>query len=154
MALKKSEKRLLGLLGVVALVFLVDRFLLSPGKEEPAPSQPAAARIQAADALLADAAQKTTSAPVARQYVSWGRDPFSTARSEGRTASPARGESAVQHELKGLFWKEGKAFALIDDMVLGEGEEDQGIRVDRIEGTEVLCRRGSRSFTLHWRESP
>jgi hypothetical protein len=59
-----------------------------------------------------------------------------------------------KHKLKGLFWKEGKAFALIDDMVIGEGEEDGGVRVERIEGTEVLCRRGSRSFTLHWSESP
>lgn len=154
MALKKSEKRLLILLGIVAIVFIVDRFLLSPGSDEPAESESTVTRIQAASTLLSGGSAESTATSRPRtQFSTWGRDPFSATRRIGIASSEAGGAS-VKHRLKGLFWKEGKAFALIDDLVIGEGEEDNGLRVDKIEGNEVRCRQGSRTFTLHWRESP
>jgi type II secretory pathway component PulC len=55
--------------------------------------------------------------------------------------------------LKGIFWEAGKAYVLIDDYVLSEGEEEGGIKVEKIEGKNVICRKGGRQFTLQWRET-
>ena len=155
MALKKSEKRLLGLLGVVIVIFLVDRFVIGSGDDE-APVEATGARIAQASRLVQAAVTKKETPATANQnayYASWGRNPFSVSRSAAASAaaSEQRGSSP---KLNGIFWKQGKAFVLINDSVLGEGEENKGIRIERIEGTEVLCRQGGRSFTLHWRESP
>jgi hypothetical protein len=55
--------------------------------------------------------------------------------------------------LKGLFWKEGHAYVLIDDEILKVGEEKEGLKIERVEGKAVFCRQGNRSFTLYWSES-
>ena len=146
MALKKSEKRLLGLLGVVAVVFLVDRFVLHAKGEAVAESE---------NSLIVNAAARifSESKPQIHQrsYQNWGRDPFSTAASgDGASGSYASSKPV----LKGILWNQGKAYVMINGFVLGEGEEYKGLRVDKINGSEVLCSRGNRSYTLHWRESP
>ena len=158
MALKKSEKRLLGLLGVVAVVFLVDRFILSSGGDEPQATD-TKPKVAAVNQLLKSKATKAVPAKKASLsvvYTTWGRNPFSAPRSASTssTAGSQSTQQAEKPELKGIFWKKGKAYVLIDDAVLGEGEENKGVRVEKIEETEVLCRRGGRSFTLYLRESP
>lgn len=155
MTLKKSEKRLLGLMGIVVVFFLVDRFVLNSGDEEPEPiSKP---RTAAAAAFKKLAGGSSGSAKVIetdkQNFASWGRDPFASSVS---TVSASRAKSAKRSmpKLEGMFWKQGRAFVLINDIVLSEGEEDKGIRVEKINGTEVLCTQGGRTYTLHWRESP
>jgi type II secretory pathway component PulC len=82
---------------------------------------------------------------------SWGRDPFTIVKPPPppKKIPPLK----VDVVLKGIFWEAGKAYVLIDDYVLAEGEEGGGIKVEKIEGKNVICRKGGRQFTLHWRET-
>ena len=155
MELKKSEKRLLMILGLAVSVFLIDQLVLKPkGQKSNQNTHP----VQAASGNQVAAVQ---SPPLrGQQFDTWGRDPFtpvSTPRrgSVSSSASVSTQKSdTTQLALKGIVWKEGKAFALIGEHVIGEGDEEQGIKVEKIEGMEVLCRQGTRMFTLYWRESP
>jgi len=167
MVLKKSEKRLVTILGLAIVVFLLDRFVLSSGsKKAPKGKSTVSAASVLGTTAAAGKSGSTGSMPSAKPdvepktYEGWGRDPFvlpSSHAGVSASASPtgAKSESSPSLPvLKGMFWKGGRAYVLIDDVVLGEGEEKKGIRVEKINGMEVLCRQGSRQFTLHWRESP
>jgi hypothetical protein len=166
MALKKSEKRLLMILGMAVAFFLLDRFVLSSGSKKPAKGKSTVSKASVlGTAAVAGGSgstvsvQPTKSDTAPKVYEGWGRDPFvlpgSVTGAGTTSASKAKSESQpVLPKLKGMFWKEGRAYVLIDDAVLGEGEEKKGIRVEKINGMEVLCRQGNRQFTLHWRESP
>lgn len=161
MTLKKSEKRLLVFLGIVVVVFFFDRFVGLPvGKK--AETDKESLKTQAAKtvfpkSMLSGNLSRPNSDSMRRRFESWGRDPFSgsssTSTVRGATASSGKGGKS-KPELRGIFWKQGKPYVLINDIILSEGEEKNGLRVERVEGTEVLCSQGSRSFTLHWRESP
>jgi len=154
MELKKSEKRLLMILGLAAGVFLFDMLVLKPKGEKQNNSPPAQANSGNQVAAVQIPPLR------GQQFDTWGRDPFTSvstprARSVASSVSADTNKSETsQMTLKGVFWKEGKAFALINEHVLGEGDEEQGIKVEKIEGMEVLCRKGAKLFTLYWRESP
>ena len=166
MTLKKSEKRLLIILGIVVSVFLVDQFILSSEKEETAPP---GARLKEKGSQILKTAAPTSPAPgigsrsgpssLAQVHFSdWGGNPFSG----GKPATSARGlssgskkkEEIKKPELQGFFWKQGKAFVLVDNIILSEGEEKDGIKINRIHEREVLCSKSGQTFTLYWRESP
>ena len=72
----------------------------------------------------------------------------------GSITGQSGGKQKGGPKLQGFLWKKGKAYVLIDDAVLSEGEEKDGLRVERIREKEVLCSKGGRTFTLYWRESP
>ncbi|MFH1942779.1 MAG: hypothetical protein ABIL68_11830 [bacterium] len=159
MALKKSEKRLLGLLGVVVIVFLFNQFVLSAGKNKTDGGVENQSNTRTT-ALLNTGATGESSVANAEfrtmRFDSWGGDPFThSALSPEGPASSTGNKNTKQsnHVLKGIIWKKGKAFVLVGDQILGEGEEHGGLRIESVDGTEVLCRQGGRSFTLHWRES-
>jgi len=107
---------------------------------------------------------KLTGAAAAKPSISqkihfdtWGRDPFYTggvSSSGGSSVSSKKKGKSKPPVLKGIFWKQGRVYVLIDSTILREGEEKKGLAVEKIRGTEVLCRRGKHLFTLHWRESP
>ena len=154
MTLKKSEKRLLVILGVVVIAFLVNQFVLTPkSKKTSAASRDinslASGQIKPGQSVKS---QQVVQQPDRIRFENWGRDPFSTSRSLFVASNTKKQKS--KPVLQGIFWKQGKAYALINDQVLCEGEEDSGLKVDRIRGMEVLCSQGSRTYTLHWRESP
>ena len=159
MALKKSEKRLLGLMGIVAFVFFIDRFVCSSGDTKGGSQKGGATATVQAGVSIPDVASvlSPTQQGVAsqRRFDSWGRDPFSSAGSTGSTgvwsdddAGAKGGKRAV---LNGIFWKQGKAYVMIDGDILSEGEEKNGLRVEKVEERKVYCSKGGRSFTLYWR---
>ena len=152
MALKKSEKRLLGILGVAVIVFLLDQFVFSSGKKT-------STTVQAKTNRPKPAVAATRSLPGGsdKHFETWGRDPFSvgTISPGSRPTYDLKAPSEVKApELKGMFWKDGKSVVMINDVILGEGEEQAGLKIHSIKGLEVLCSQGSRMYTLHWRESP
>ena len=187
MALKKSEKRLLIILGIAVVVFIVDRFFLG-GDDKPKPAaKPAGAprTVTAANSPGKTAQPQAKAAPVKPgaqvHYSTWKTDPFAYSyalemqkqeQRPSRTtqARPARAGQPVQTAvnptvkeeekeeekgpvLNGIFWKDGKAFALIDGIIMEEGEEREGLKVIAIRGSEVVCRKGNRTFTIEWRDS-
>jgi hypothetical protein len=154
MALKKSEKRLLVVLGIAVGIFILDRFVLgSSDKEEAPPAVPPAAEPDVAGTATQPASvQPVVRLPEVKEvFKDWGRDPFVL----GTSGYGTYGKSGpAKPKLKGFLTRNGRSFVLIDHVILTEGEEQDGIRVEKINGMEVLCRKGSRSYTLSWRESP
>jgi len=183
-ALKKSEKRLLIILGIVLAIFLMDRFIWSAdkNKKQSVASAPVAKNTMQTpgNRSAVNNAKVNVPAPgVKRHFPGWKTDPFAYSyavelarqnqkRRPGNVnrAQPkeqvAQNDNAGSNEekkenkgpvLNGVFWKEGKAFALIDGVIMEEGEEREGLKVLQIRGSEVICRKGNRTFTIQWRES-
>ncbi len=155
MALKKSEKRLLIILGVAVFGFLFDRFILSGGDENDAAANIIQNGNQNQNILLAgvvspDPVAASKEDPQSKQLETWGRDPFSLINSGNNSNT----EGQSRPLLKGIFWNQDKPYVLINDLILSEGEEAEGVRIKEIREEEVLCYQGSQLFTLHWRESP
>ena len=163
MALKKSEKRLLIILGIAVVAFLGDKLIFkSEDKKEGSFKVP---DKYAADQPVkgAEKASGLEGQPVVKRlagkatyYDSWGRDPFARPgrRSTARIQTSVRKKQFSKPELKGIISKGGRYYVLINDLILGEGEEKDGIKVERIKEKEVLCSQDSRTFTLSWGESP
>jgi hypothetical protein len=158
-ALKKSEKRLLMVLLPVLGFFLLDKLVLSSKSKQPAPALSPAA-VQAAASLLKPpvpglAARDTSAAK--GLYRDWGRDPFASLSawaSAPQTGKGRKSEHPAEDKtvLSGIFRRQGKSFALINDQVYGEGEEINGIRVMRIDEDKVLCSAHGHPVTLYWRD--
>ena len=160
MALKKGEKRLLGLLGIVAFVFFIDRFVCSSGNQKGVSlkSGGATATVVQAGVSRPDVASALSSTQKGvvsqRRFDSWGRDPFSSTGSTGSgmwSDDDAEAKSGKTPVLNGIFWKQEKAYVMIDGDILSEGEEKDGLRVEKVEERKVYCSKGGRSFTLYWR---
>ena len=166
MALKKSEKRLFVVLGVFILIFLVDQFMLGSDKSEKASpgvklKDKGTELVKSVVAASPDAGTAVTSQgtlPDKKHFDDWGRNPFASSKPRPviRTASRAKKKKVEvkKPELQGFFWKQGKAYILVDKVILTEGEEKEGLRIDKIQDKEVLCSKGGHTFTLYWRESP
>jgi len=183
-ALKKSEKRLLIILGIVLAIFLMDRFIWSSDEKAKKVTASAQAVKSGVKVPVNKGTVKNPNVPVGgsgeKKYFSgWKTDPFAYSyavelarqnqkRRPGNVnrAQPkeqvAQNDNAGSNEekkenkgpvLNGVFWKEGKAFALIDGVIMEEGEEREGLKVLQIRGSEVICRKGNRTFTIQWRES-
>jgi len=146
MPLKKNEKRLLLALVPVLLIFVLDRLGLF-SKKKPTIIDKTKTAITNTYTKIAEgkgtpSAQKK--AITIQRFETWGRDPFATPELESQKAAAAR------LNLKGMFWMDGRPYVLINDVVLAEGQEKKGIKVERIEGKTVYCRRGGQSITLQW----
>lgn len=158
MALKKSEKRMLMLLGIVVVVAGFYKFVIDKPKAKNVPQANQKPRQEAAKQAIQNKPtekdlqeKKVTSNIIFEQYNEWGRDPFTIVKPPPPKPKP-KPPPPIKVALKGIIWKEGTAYVLIDDYVLCEGEEEGGIKVLKIEGKNVICRKGGRQFTLHWRE--
>jgi hypothetical protein len=85
-------------------------------------------------------------------FNTWGkRDPFSKPQAVLQAEAAASSSPVV---VKGIIWMKGKPYVLINDVILTAGEEKKGIRIDKIEGSKVYCRKGGNSYTLQWSKSP
>jgi hypothetical protein len=154
MQLKKSEKRmLLALVPAVIVAILIYVFPTKKPPKVPKVVNLTAGKITNQVAKIVKSGSETRSAKVAAvRFEGWGtRDPFS----KPVFPSDAAGERArTPIRLKGLTWIQGKPYVLIDDLVLTVGEEKRGIRIERVEGKKVTCRKGGTVYTLQWSESP
>ena len=162
MALKKSEKRLLIILGLALVAFMVDRLVLgkSDDKTLAQSEQPVRTVAPMPSAMAAGSTVQIASLAGKKQFETWSRDPFNDSPAAYTTGVRKRaggsgksGKPKKQPELKGLFWKAGDAYVMVNDDILKEGEEKEGLKIERVEGKAVFCRKGNRSFTLYWSES-
>lgn len=159
MALQKREKNLLIVCGVVAIGAVLYQFVISPAQQDnksplPSPVKRIAKMVQPGNIDV----KTVAGAPAdAVQFASWGEDPFSlnrksAAQTQRRRVVPKPVVKVQAPELKGIFWRGQKAYALIDDTILAEGEQEDDLRVQVIKGQEVLCYKKQRQFRLHWRQ--
>lgn len=131
----------------VLLIFVLDRLGLFSKKKQNVVQDAKSTIVKTIDKVKTEVkSEKDVRSDSALHYDSWGRDPFSTPELEKRKA----GASSLN--LKGMFWMDGKPYVLINDVVLSEGEEKKGIKVNRIDGKKVYCTRGGQSITLQWSE--
>jgi hypothetical protein len=158
MALQKREKTMLMVLGGVAVVAVL-YMVLSGGKSKPTKSVQTIVKKTAGQLGVEVAAPKKTMAAFkyaseadSLQFNTWGqRDPFSKPSVVLQAEAAAASSPLV---VKGIIWMQGKPYVLINDVILTAGEEKKGIRVDKIEGNKVFCRKGGNSYTLQWSKSP
>lgn len=144
----------LGAVAVVAVVYTV----LTSGKKSKSVQSVQSIVHKTAGQLGVEAASKK---PAAFKYLSeadslqfntWGRrDPFSKPEAVLRAEASVASAPLV---VKGIIWMQGKPYVLINDVILTVGEEKKGIRVDKIEGRKVFCRKGGESYTLLWSKTP
>jgi hypothetical protein len=154
MALQAREKKLLMIVGpVLALILILNFMGVFGGKSKSAGKAVDRAKARVTKVAQTVAGKAQTPAHVAvpgsgGPSAGWGdRDPFS------KPVFRNQPQETPVH-VKGIIWKNGKPYVLINDVVLAVGEEKDGIRVDRIEGKRVYCRRGGSMYTLQWSESP
>jgi len=159
MALQKREKNLLIACGVVAAGAAIYQFVIFPAQQEKDAAVTSPVKRVTNMIKPGSRTVKTVAAMPAEalQFESWGEDPFSLNRNQksketGRRRVEAKPVHVTPPELKGIFWKGQKAYALIDDTILAEGERSDGLHVQSIRGQEVLCYKKQRQFRLHWRQ--
>ncbi len=153
MALKKSEKRLLLILSAVVLVFLINQLISNGKKKNGAQKSGITAKVEKIIPSLKSETVRAEKKEVAKknvEYDSWGKDPFMIQRvSIQQAAEAASIDSSLQ--LKGIIRKGQNVYALINDQIISVGEEKDGIRVESIEGKEVVCVKNGVRITLQWK---
>ena len=167
MALKKSERNLLIVLGLIAGVFLINKFVCSSGEEKQQTDQAKTKSTQ--KSRVADIASKVFQAEKSvdagaviipkKHFETWGRDPFKppyweiAAMAQKNSEKEEKEDPNEKFTLKGLMHgAKGKNYVLINEIIVAEGEEVDGLRVVQIEKNHVLCRYGEETFTLEWKE--
>jgi len=159
MALTKRDKRSLMILGGFLVLVVLYFVIFGSGDKKPPASQASnpimntgGAKAGTAVAVQPNSAGKPPEAVV---YKDWGRDPFNSKvkveRKEAQKAK-ARAKSVPVLKVQAIFWREGKPFVLVNDEVMGEGQQSNGIRIEKIESDKVQYRRGGRTYTALWRK--
>jgi len=162
MKLKKSEKRMLIILGVVVVVVVIFQ-VLTGGKEEAADTNVVTTQPSATQNVTRPTSvdqEKTQPKTDKKIYNTWGNNPFSTILQPKEsistvsvdTAAEAEREKLLKHKFLGVFATATKKYALIDDLVIAEGDVKEGIAVLKIEEDRVTCRKNGKTFTLYWSE--
>jgi len=159
MALAKRERILLIVCGVVVVIAVIYQFVIYPAsKKKDAATETAKPKTQTGQPAATQPQTQTTSAAASvpstvpqvvipvKEYKDWGRDPFSYSKS--LNSAPPKPRPMPKHKLKGMLTKQGKTYVVIDDMVLSEGDEQNGLKVERIDESSVVCRERGRTFTL------
>ena len=174
MALKKSEKNMLILLGVVVVGAGIYQFIIYPSQQEnetTVPPQKNAAKTTAAAVNTEKAVKPRRVLPVeGKRFETWQNNPFSPvdlpqpdaertrAGQQTREIVPEEKTQSTENEaevepptLNGIVEKGTRRLAIIDGHVLGVGEEKNRIRVISISEDSVVCFKKNKRFTLHWR---
>lgn len=156
--LKKREKMLLILAAGSALIFVLTQFVFSD-KDEPPPTVASSKPVQTAkpepepeqvNVMTAGTKKESPEKQSTRKditFTSWGRNPFAEANRLA-VVDTARVDSTYP-VLRGVIRKGDKAYALIGDEILQEGERSGDLKVLNIEEEQVVCRRGSKIITLY-----
>jgi hypothetical protein len=150
MALQKREKTMLMVLGGVLVAAILFQVLSGGGakKKKAAKGVGQAAAKVAEKVGLADAKASKRGAKL-QAFDAWAeRDPFSKPEFDSRVMPPTPFASPIR--LQGMVWMNGIPYVLVNDVILTQGEEKKGIRVENIEGRKVRCRKGGKVFTLEW----
>ncbi len=165
MKLKKSEKRMLIILGVVVAAVIIFQFVTG-GKEETdttvTTTQPPGTQnvVSSPSVDQIKSQQQPDKKPKAKKiYNTWGDNPFSVSSQPKKKTSvstvvraESKSEDLPKHKFLGVFETATRKYALIDDLVIAEGDAKEGIEVVKIEKNRVTCRKKGKTFTLYWSE--
>jgi hypothetical protein len=152
-AITKSQKRLFVILGLVVAYAIYD---LTTSKKKEATDQPPA---DVRPSAVAEAAVVAVESPVqprrlATTYVAWKRDPF---RGQISTGSRVNLEKVVESllipkmanfNLTAISKKGDASFALINDQVVGVGDQINGFRVIEIRHDKVILQKNNFTFNV------
>lgn len=169
MALKKSEKRMLIILGIVVVIVIIFQIASSGDDKQTntTSSKPSIRKaVNAPDKAVSSSvtqAQVTQSSQTFEErktFDSWGDNPFSTSSRQKRkkrsystdTTRTTAKKTQPKHKFLGIFVAQGNKYALIDDLVIAEGQTKEGIKVVKIEGNSVTCIEKGKKFSLYWSE--
>ncbi|MBN2103852.1 hypothetical protein JW835_07405 [bacterium] len=155
MKLKKSEKILLA---VAASVLVVGGIwtIAGSGKKSAGPSPGKTAAKRVADNIetgiknVQSIIKPDSASAVKVRYDSWGRDPFRDLYAK----NPEEEEIISNLTVKGIIRRGSHKFVMINDIILAEGEEKDGLYIERIDDNQVFCRKSGKWFTLTWKEEP
>lgn len=154
MALKKSEKRLLGLLGVVAFIFIMDTFVCSKGddanKNNTVASRSASTIRKVTDNLTSRPAVNQVAALPKERFENWGKDPFYV---KSETQIVKKKIQVKKPNIQGIFEKEGRTYVMVDDVIIEEGKSNNGLQIIAIDGNRITYNQNGRRYTLVWGES-
>lgn len=146
--LKKREKVLLTIAGLLVGMLIVDRLFWQPADSAGGPSLHA----DATRALLDDASRAPSATEVSGEGVealadfsAWGGDPFAAA---ARVSRGPVGRPRTTLRLEAILWSAAGGRALINGKTVEPGDVIGGFRITRIQPDRVVCRRGERVFTL------
>lgn len=149
MQLKKSEKRMLIFLGVVVVAGII---MQVTNKKEPSRRSSSNSKVLSVGKKGDDEAERSVEKKLTKtEYESWGRNPFESRAWQKEKIFDEYAEMKASLNLKGILWKQGKPYALINDHILAEGETEEGIRVISITNNTVICQAHGRTFTLEWK---
>ena len=164
MKIKKSEKRLLIVLGIVVIIVVIFQLVTKEKKAEPAPTATKTINVPK-DVVSSLPTQKNITPPSNKPeekkiYDTWGDNPFlitfeQKKKLEEEASTATRTQTTVslpRHKFLGIFEALGRKYALIDALVIAEGEIEEGIEVLNIQENMVMCREQGRNFTLYWSE--
>ncbi|MBN1781620.1 hypothetical protein JW948_10875 [bacterium] len=163
MKLDKNQKILYGALGGVVIVFMIWNFTGSGSKKKPVAGKAAQHATAAVNKITGKETPDNLQANVKKANIAkmrfddWGRDPFKDNHADRIAAQQAARQEELERQslvVKGIVRIEGRSYVMINDIILGEGEEKDGLYVERIENNDVFCRKGSKWFTLTWKEEP
>ena len=151
MALKKNEKTLLAVAGGILAVYAIWT-LIGSGNKGALPPTPKNV-VASVQGTLKEAA---TSAGITQKeeqvtkmrYETWERDPFK----DYYAKNPEAEETESRLQVKGFIQRGSLTYVLINDMILTEGEEKEGLFIERIDDNQVFCKKGGKWFTLTWKE--
>lgn len=158
-SLQKREKILMGLVGFVALFFVVDQFIC--GDNTPQPPKLAKGTgvqktiTQDSDTKIVKSKSKKSivqrnSLKVPIEYTTWGRNPFAGAIR--LTKSDSSDTVSDNLDLRGIIWKGQKARVLIGDEILKKGGRVGDLEILDIKRDRVICRKGGKIVTLVLKE--
>lgn len=151
--ISKSQKRLFVVLGIVAAYAVYD---LTTSKKA---AEPASPPTEARPTPVAEAAVVPVETPVrpralAASFATWKRDPF---RGQISTGSRVNLENVVESllipkmanfNLSAISKKGDAAFALINDQVVGVGDQINGFRVIEIRHDKVILQKNNFTFNV------
>lgn len=150
----KSQKRLFILLGLVAAYAVYD---LTTGKKETTTDKKKSSDVQTAgiaDSTIDVIESVMRPRPLAASFGSWKRDPF---RGQVSTGSRVNFEKVMESllipkmanfNLTAISRRGDASFALINDQVLGVGDQINGFRVIEIRSDKVVLQKNNFTFNV------
>jgi len=153
MALKKNEKILLAVGGSLVALMLIWTYAGSGDDDKTAKKIIPKNVVQNVKEKILSSDSKKLESKSKIRFDSWGRDPFRDMYR--KSAAVVQEENYVKNlQVKGIIYRNNRPYVLINDLILTEGQEKEGLYIERITQNQVLCRKGGKVLTLTWKEEP
>ena len=160
--MKKSEKMLLGVVGVATVIFILDTFVFNDeedatlAKEDDKASSATVSEKQEPESAKIKKRKKQPDSPATTSIkggtstlVSWKKDPFLGSYSPALVDSL---QGSSPYVLKAISWRGKEAHVIINDEVYKMGEAKDGFLVEGIRDNKVYCIKNGQRFVLRFGE--